>query len=227
MPTITQLSPQARHPERVNVFLDGEFAFALAGELAAGLRVGQALDEAALARLQAEEEAHRALDRALGQLERRPRSRAELAHYLGGKGVAPETIERVLARLAELGLVDDAAFAAWWVDNRARHRPRGAQALRQELSAKGIGREEQRAAMADVDEAQLALAVARAQAQRYRGLPRADFERRLGGFLARRGFGYQAVRAALRSTWPLVAGEGGPEDEAHFDDLSEEPPGVF
>jgi regulatory protein len=207
MPTITRLEPQARQPDRVNVYLDGAFAFGLSLDVAARLRIGTVLDAADLERLRADEEYHRALDRALAQLGRRPRSRQELARYLGGKDVAPELAERVLARLGELGLVDDAAFAEWWVENRGRHRPRGAQALRQELWAKGIGRDEQAAALDGLDEDALALDVARAQAHRYARQPREVFERRLGGLLARRGFGHEAVRRAVAAAW-AARGDG-------------------
>jgi regulatory protein len=201
MPTITRLEAQARHPDRVNVYLDGAFAFGLSLDVAASLRVGRELDEADLAQLRADEAYRRALDRALGQLGRRPRSRQELARYLAGKDVPPEVVERVLARLGELELVDDAAFAEWWVENRGRHRPRGAQALRQELWAKGVGRDEQAAAMAELDEDALALEVALAQAHRYADQPQEVFERRLGGLLARRGFGHSALRRAVAAAW--------------------------
>lgn len=206
MPIITRLEPQARHPDRVNVYLDGAFAFGLSLDVAAGLRVGRVLDETDLAQLRADEDYRQALDRALGQLGRRPRSRQELARYLANKGVAPEVVERVLARLAELELVNDAAFAEWWVENRGRHRPRGTQALRQELWAKGIGRDEQTSAMDGLDEDALALELALAQAHRYAGQPREVFERRLGGLLARRGFGHSALRRAVAAAWAAQGG---------------------
>jgi regulatory protein len=43
-----------------------------------------------------------------------------------------------LTRLGELGMLDDAAFAAGWVESRDRARPRGSIALRRELRLKGI-----------------------------------------------------------------------------------------
>jgi regulatory protein len=201
MPTVTRLEAQPRRPERVNVYLDGSFAFSLALPVAATLRPGQALDAAGIAQLQGEDAYRQALDRALGYLGRRPRSRRELERYLAGKEVVAPTAARVLARLEELGLVDDAQFAAWWVDNRLRHRPRGAQALRHELSAHGVDRPAQDEAVRGVDEAELARTLALAQARRYRGLPRDVFQRRLGGLLTRRGFGYAVVRMAVAAAW--------------------------
>lgn len=218
MPTVTRLEAQARRPGRVNVYLDGALAFSLALEVAAALRPGQSLEPADIERLAEEDAYRRALDRSLGYLGHRPRSRRELERYLADKAVPPEVAGRVLGRLAELGLADDAQFAAWWVDNRARHRPRGGQALRQELAARGVDRATQNEAVTGLDEDALALDVALAQARRYRGLSRELFQRRLGALLARRGFAYPAVRAAVAAAW---AAQGGPA----ADDLADDPAG--
>jgi regulatory protein len=110
-------------------------------------------------------------------------------------------VERVLGRLAALELLDDAAFAAWWVENRSQHRPRGRHALMQELSERGIAREVITAALAGLDEAVLALRVARRLAPRYSHLERPVFRRRLGALLQRRGFGQEAVYRAVEAAW--------------------------
>jgi regulatory protein len=201
MPTVTKLEAQARRADRVNVFLDGAYAFSLTLDVAAGLAVGDRLDGPALERLRSEDDDRRALERALSQLGRRPRSRREVARYLADKGVPEDAVARVLERLVELGLLDDAAFASWWVENRLRHRPRGARALRHELAERGVGREDLGGAMAALDEPALARQVALAEARRYRGLSQAVFERRLGGLLARRGFDHEATRRAVAAAW--------------------------
>ncbi len=204
---ITRLEAQRRRQDRVNLYLDDAYAFSLALDVAATLKVGQALDVAAVAELRGEDAYREALNRALGWLGPRPRSREEVRRYLERREVPPPAVDRVLARLVELGLVDDDAFAAWWVASRGRHRPRGARALRHELGAKGVAREVQDEAVAEVDEASLARQAALEEARRYRGLPRPVFERRLGGLLARRGFTYSAIRPALEAAWASLASE--------------------
>jgi regulatory protein len=75
-------------------------------------------------------------------LEVRPRSVAEVRRRLRSAGYAAVLVEGAVARLVELGFLDDAAFARAWVESRDRARPRGERALRLELRQKGVGREE-------------------------------------------------------------------------------------
>jgi len=206
MPVVTALLPQRRRAERVSVHLDGAYAFGLVRELAAGLRVGQVLGADEVAALRAGDEGARAYDRALRFLAPRPRGRAEVTRYLTRHAVAEATIARVEARLAELGLIDDDAFARWWVENRTAFRPRSARALRHELTAKGVPPAVIDAALAGVDDAALAHDLATARAARLRGVDRPTFERRLSGFLARRGFAGPTVRAAVAAAWASTAG---------------------
>jgi len=198
---VTLLQLQRRRPDRVSVFVDDEFRLALALDVAAGLTLGQALTDAEIARLAAEDAYRTALERALARLARRPRSRAEIERDLAGRDVPPQVAARVLDRLVELELVDDAAFAAWWVESRGANRPRGRIALRSELAARGVERADIDDALAAVDDEDAACALAVARAARYAGLARDAFDHRLGGYLRRRGFAYDAVRRALDAAW--------------------------
>ena len=74
-------------------------------------------------------------------LEARSRSIAEVRRRLTGAGYRADLVEGAISRLAELGVLDDEAFARGWVESRDRARPRGERALRQELARKGIDRE--------------------------------------------------------------------------------------
>lgn len=208
---VTRIEAQRRRRDRVNVFLDDVYAFSLALEVAAPLAIGQELDVADVTRLREEDVYREALTRALGWLSPRPRSREEVRRYLSRREVPPEVAERVMVRLGELGLVDDEAFAAWWVASRTRHKPRGARALRHELGTKGVSRSVQSDAVAQVDELALARQVALKHARRYEGQPRPLFDRRLGGLLARRGFAHGAIRPALEAAWNSLAADRPPE----------------
>jgi len=75
---------------------------------------------------------------ALRFLESRARSASEVRSRLVTHGYRPDLVEGCIARLTELGMIDDAAFAQAWVDSRDRARPRGERALRAELRRKGI-----------------------------------------------------------------------------------------
>jgi regulatory protein len=81
------------------------------------------------------------LEAAARFLEARSRSVHEVRRRLGGAGYRPELIEGAIARMTELGMLDDEVFARAWVESRDRARPRGERAIREELRLKGIERE--------------------------------------------------------------------------------------
>ncbi|MFQ3662707.1 MAG: RecX family transcriptional regulator [Chloroflexaceae bacterium] len=206
---ITAITAQTHNSQRVNVFVDGQFAFGLGLDTLAreGLYVGQQLDGATRVRLEALAETERALSAALRLLTARPRSSAEIRQRLRQKGFGSAAVAQTLERLLTTGLLDDAAFSRYLIENRQTFRPRGARALRAELRQKGVDRETIEAAMAacagDADaERARALAVARAALPRYAGAPdRATFDRRLGGLLQRRGFSLDTIRPILAILW--------------------------
>lgn len=198
---ITALQTQSKNERRVNVHLDGAFAFGVPDIVAASLRVGQSLTDQECADLCGRDAAERAYDRALRFLSSRPRSVAEVARYLGGKQVPEELVAATVERLLKAGLLDDLAFARFWVENRESFRPRGRLALRHELRCKGVAEEAISAATGEVDENEGAYRIARSRAKRLAHVDRETFRRRLGGFLIRRGFSYETVRETIERLW--------------------------
>lgn len=81
------------------------------------------------------------LEAAARFLEVRSRSVSEVRRRLGGAGYRAELVDGAIARMTELGMLDDEAFARTWVESRDRARPRGERAIREELRLKGIERE--------------------------------------------------------------------------------------
>lgn len=198
---VTALKVQARNKARVNVYLDGKFAFGLAKIVAARLALGQDLDEAAVTRLKATDNVEASYERALKFLGPRPRSETEVRRRLKEKGVEPDTIDEVVARLNRAGLVNDEAFASYWVENRVTFRPRSSRVLRQELKQKGVSEEVLREALANTNDTEAAYAVAAKRARRLAGLDRQEFRRKLGEFLARRGFSYDTIEPVVERVW--------------------------
>ena len=201
MARITAIEPTRRDPRRVSVFLDGAFGFALDGELAlaAGLRVGADLTDAEVAGLTDQDATQRACQAAYQFLGRRPRSEAEVRQRLLRRGFDEPTVAAALRRLRELGYLDDAAFAQFWIDNRREFKPRSARLVAHELRQKGVDREA--IDLADWDDEAAALAAGERWIRSRRFADQTDFERRLGSYLPRRGFGYQAIRAAVERLW--------------------------
>lgn len=206
---ITALPPQKHDPDRLSVFVDGEFRMGLSAEiaLAASLRVGDVVDEARLLELERRDRGWQAREAALRLLAVRPRSEAELTRRLRMKGYEPQIAEEVIGRLRELGVIDDAAFAGTLVRDRVRLRPQGARRLANELRAKGVDDETARAAIRETMEGEDTgeRELARRAAEKWRprtGEEPARARRRLHGFLTRRGFDSEVIREILDEAAP-------------------------
>jgi regulatory protein len=195
--TITELRFQKRNKNRVNVHLDGQFAFGLAAIAAVRLRVGQTLSDEEIARLQRQDGIERAYERALNFLSYRPRSEAEVRRNLHKKNVEDGVVEVVVGRLTRAGLLDDREFARYWVENRLQFNPRGARALRQELRQRGVSTSIITDTLAGLDEEVAARKAADAGARRLAHLEPRDFRRRLWAYLARRGFSYTVIETLV------------------------------
>lgn len=194
---VTAVKAQKRSRKRVNVYLDGEYAFSLKVAVAASLKAGDYLSDAEIAELQKQDCFEKAYDRVLNYLAYRPRSNAEVRRYLKKKRVPLPVSEEVLERLTAAGFLDDEAFARYWVENRETFKPRGRRLLRHELRQKGVDYALISEALADVDEGESAYRAACKRASRYIHLDDELFRKKMYGFLRRRGFGYDVVRETL------------------------------
>jgi regulatory protein len=151
------------------------------------------------------------LARAIGLLARRAHSKWELRRKLRIKGFGPEAVEAAMARLVELGYLDDSSFARGLV--RRRGALRGPRALSAELAAKGVDRTEAEAAVSGFDtEAQLVSATRLAQRlyARKSGIGYREMLDTIGTKLLRRGFPANVARAACRS---VLAGAAQPPED--------------
>ncbi|HEY7611627.1 MAG TPA: regulatory protein RecX [Gemmatimonadales bacterium] len=183
----------------VRIEVNGERFGAVAPEVvrAERLQVGQELNDILLGRLAASAEVEATYRTALRAVERRSFARADLARRLRRKGHAPESIQHALERLAEQGLLDDAAFAANYVETRSA-RGRGPLRLARDLAAMGVERSVIDRALAghagNADDAgDIPRALAAKRAAQLGDLPRHVRRRRVLAYLARRGFSGREV----------------------------------
>jgi regulatory protein len=198
---ITALMVQKRNPQRVNVYLDGEFGFGLARLTAAWLSVGQTLDDERIAGLKLEDEYESAYQRALKYINFRQRSREEIRRKLKEYDCSDDLSERIMERLTQLGLVDDNGFAQAWVENRNEFRPRSRRALSVELRQRGIDDQTITQTLEAIDEEALAYSAARKQVRKLANLDWQNFRLKLSSFLARRGFEYQVISPVVTRIW--------------------------
>lgn len=133
-------------------------------------------------------------------------------------GIQATLIDRVITRLRELDYVNDEKFAAWWLDQRSTHKPRGMRLLTQELKAKGVpddliktllvkrrdqftcGRNE----IDTVDERTLTKRALEKKLPHWQRLSKLDKKKKIYGFLGRRGFDTETIHRVIDE---LVSGK--------------------
>jgi regulatory protein len=204
---VTSLVPRKRRPERVSVYIEGSFAFEVDAGLVhgAGLRVGELLTAEARQGLLDSDQPYLARARALDLLAIRDRSSEEVRTRLRRAGFAPRTVDDVIVWLQGLGYLDDERFARSYALEKMRS-GWGGRRVRQELWRKGVEREVVESVLAEceVDEESLRgqedalwTQMQRRFGSKFRTDPEAT-ERRLEGFLARRGYDWDSIAQLVR-----------------------------
>lgn len=212
--TITKLVSGVRDANRINVFLDGEFAFSLdvAQVVELQVKVGQKVDAERLGALRSASEFGKLYQRTLEWVLTRPHSIRETRDYLRRRQqkrlvtnrqrvreekkpfpeIQNETIELAVERLIQRGYLDDGKFADYYVENRFVKKGVSAKRLRMELQKKGVASEEIEAALAagtrdDEEELRKMLVKKRARYD----------DQKLIAYLVRQGFDYHKVTEAV------------------------------
>ena len=203
MKKITDLRIGRSRGKRVNVFLDGRFAFSLQAEATAkeGLRVGQELSVSQVEALARSDQFQRCLDAAIRYLSYRPRSESEIRKKLQQRGFDSHSIESVLVKLRKQGLVDDMMFVQFWKDNRQSFSPRSQRLTKLELRQKGVANEIIDRIVDEVDDNDSAYRAALSKTRRLALSDYQVFRRRLGEYLRRRGFDYEVINHTVERIW--------------------------
>lgn len=204
---ITRITTQTRHPDRVSVFLDGEFAFGLSKTQAAELNLteGRELSDAEVEALRGDVDDARVYDRLLRLLAIRAHSRAELKRKLVARRFDREAVARALARAEEAGYLDDTQFALDFARQGRDLKGWAPARTRLELRRRGVAAPAIEQALADIygdiDLLEQAIALAAARVRRLSG-DRESVRRRLVGFLTRRGYPTAICRKATDAVAP-------------------------
>ncbi|MFB6249997.1 MAG: RecX family transcriptional regulator [Salinibacter sp.] len=193
--TITALETQTHDTNRTSVFLDGEFAFGVHQDLVVkhGLHVGATLTPEERRTIEQDEQYVQAKQRALDYLAHKPRTEEEVRRKLRRQDAPESVVEDVVARLRELGYLDDEAYASDYVRNRFASKKYGPVRIQRELVERGVDRHVAERAVAELFEDEDPVAAAREHAEkRWARLADEDDPRRrrqkLYRYLRRRGF---------------------------------------
>ncbi|WP_036605347.1 regulatory protein RecX [Paenibacillus assamensis] len=146
------------------------------------------------------DEQHKGYIQALTYLQRKPRTRMEMAKYLQQKEYDDETIPIVLDRLEREWLVDDAAYAEQWAEQRITRHSKGSRWIRQELKQKGVHENHIRTAIESIDPEQEWESAVGAAAKKWRQTRGETYIRKnkVAAYLARRGFSSEMSRKAAQ-----------------------------
>lgn len=201
---ITRLAVQKKNPRRVNVYLDGEFAFGLYRDTAAWLEIGQILTDDKIKKLLDEDQKADVYTKALDFISYKPRTVAETRRKLYEAGYDEPLINETLSRLSESGLLNDERYAEQWVEERQSLSPRSRRSLEYELHRKGIQDHLIQSAVEAVDDFQSAYRAAEKRLYRYEGLNKFEFRNKLGNYLAGKGYSYDVIAEVTQKLWKKI-----------------------
>ncbi len=200
MAKITQIKPQ-KNNKRVNIYLDGKFAFGLDLEnyMKLGLKVEQVLTDEEVKEIVKKAEFQKAYDKLLGFATLRPRSKFEIKMWFNRRKIHESLQDDLIKRLIKLELLDDNKFASWWVKQRNEFRPRSKRQLYSELRQKGIDKEiiDQVLREAKIDEEKIAADLLKKREYKWEKLDKFTKRKKMSEYLARKGFDWGVIKRVV------------------------------
>lgn len=207
---ITQVEKQKKNPQRLNIYIDGQFAFGADEDLIINYRLlpGKELSQDDLEKLLYEAEVGKLMERMYRLFNIRQRSEKEVRDYFkklnfkrkieGWDQVSDLVVDQVITRLKRKGMIDDKVFALSWVESRRRSKKKGPRVLKMELLQKGVARDIVDEVLSDGgDQEQLAREALEKKIRVWKDLPKLEFRKKAYDFLFRRGFDYQVIKKVI------------------------------
>ena len=195
---ITSIKQQAKRPDRYSIFVDEDYAFSLSegGLLDSKIAKGDELTRQQLEdfkQLSADDKLYNLVIRYLAI---RPRTQWEIETYLARKDSPAPTSEQITNKLIRLGLIDDTKFAQAYVNDRRLLRPTSRRKMIIELRKKYVANDIIQAVVGnETDDERSAL---QEIVQRKRKQTRYQDDLKLMQYLARQGFSYGDIKAAMQ-----------------------------
>lgn len=213
MRKITKIQVQKNNKSRVNLYLDGEYAFPLSIEsiLQNKLEKGKKLNEAQIEKYLSESELEKLTNKVIKFISYRPRSRQEIIDRLykytkDYKEKREKLIQLVLKEIEKKNLINDLEFAIWFVQQRQAHRPRSKRKLYSELLTKGLDKKTIQKSLKDTEFNELKqlkklLNKYLKRKSTQKELPNQiskKLKNKLIKYLLRKGFSYNLIKQAIK-----------------------------
>ena len=141
-----------------------------------------------------------AYDAAVRYLGSRPRSVSAIKRHLRTKRFDDAAQDIAIEKLRAQRYIDDEAFARYWVEQRARFRPKGQRAIASELMAKGVARETIDLVLGEADpdaETKRARETIRRPMARWVSMTENERKRKIHQYLGTRGFSYDVIEEVI------------------------------
>lgn len=203
---ITDIKSQLKNPDRLNIFVDGEYNLSLTLKQVVdlGVRVGVEFSEDSWEKIKKESIFGKIYSRSLEYCFRRVRSVKEVRDYLHKKLIfenkyslekaeAEQIAKLVIEKLQKNNYLDDYRFGDFWLENRKKSKGASQKMLVNELLQKGLSRELISELLLESDRNEqddLRLIVQKKQ-KKY------PDKNKLMQYLMRQGFGYDAIKKEL------------------------------
>ncbi|OGD97516.1 hypothetical protein A3A49_02990 [Candidatus Curtissbacteria bacterium RIFCSPLOWO2_01_FULL_38_11b] len=211
MPQVTSVEPQKKRKDRLNIFLDGAYAFSLDTPtvLKNNIKTGKQLSQKEIQVLLKENETAKLVDLALNYLSFRPRSQKEIQDYLVKKIAQRENIKfakakeskligKCIEKLTKYKYIDDVEFAKWWTESRSKANPKGARLIKLELLRKGIDKDViDEILEKNLNQKELAYKAIQKKLKSWQQLPKVEFKNKAYRYLASRGFEFDEIRQTV------------------------------
>lgn len=201
MPVITSIKAQ-KNKKRVNIFLDGEYSFALDldnfGIL--GLKVNQELSEKQKNEIIKKGELQKSFDKTLKFAMMRPRSLKETKDYFRRKEIDESLHQTILDKLARLELLDDTKFAKWWVEQRLQFKNKSKKDITFELRQKGIDSNIIKNTLdnSEIDEVKIAKIIVAKKTYKWQKYDDKTRKQKIAQYLAGKGFSWDVVESVVK-----------------------------
>jgi regulatory protein len=195
---ITKIVQQAKQRDRYSIFVDDKYSFSLSENalLSSKLASGQELTTQQVDDYKKLSADDKLFNRALRYVAMRPRTVWEMRTYLERKGSPAPQIEQITNKLIELDLLNDEKYALAFVRDRALLRPTSVRKMIAELKKRRVPEEVIQLTIQDEstdEKTALHAVIVKAKRQaKYR-----NDEQKLMQYLARQGFNYGDIKAAL------------------------------
>ncbi len=203
MGKITSIEVQKKNQNRVNIYVDNEYAFACDAELIYkhGIKKDSSIDVQEISEIVKDDEFIKCKNSALRTVEKAYKTEKELTDKLKERGFEEDTIYKTLSFLKEYNLINDEKYAQMYIKDRLR--TQGRNKIKYALIRKGISEDMLSEKLANIDSEDEDDTAFKLAEKRYNILKKKESDKyklsqKLFRFLLSKGYDYDCCNKVVR-----------------------------